>query len=85
MNIFEIIKTYIKGFPAGMRDTWKTFKFFFVNDWKFAVPICLIIGVGIWLTIREINYDKWYGEETTEQEIVSDTTNIIKVDSLLVE
>ena len=85
MNLKDMIKDYIKGFPEGMKKTWEAFKYFFVKDWKFALPICLIIGVGIWLTIREINYDKWYGEENVEQEIISDTTNIVKVDSLLVE
>lgn len=84
MNFKDMIVEYIKGFPEGMKKTWKAFKYFFVNDWKFALPICLIIGIGIWLTIREINYDKWYGEEKHEV-IKTDTLEVNKVDTLVVE
>ena len=48
--------------------------------WGFRILVILIALLGVWLTIREINYDKWYPEDvkTTETENVE---NIILMDS----
>lgn len=86
MNILSEIKRLVKEFPQGMKKTWEAFKYFFTKDWKFALPILVIVGIGVWLTIREINYDKWYGEETKDnKELVIDSLEVIKADTLNLE
>ena len=83
MNILNEIKRLVKEFPQGMKKSWEAFKYFFTKDWKFTLPILIIIGIGVWLTIREINYDKWYGEDA--KVVKTDSLEIIKADTLNIE
>lgn len=70
----------IQPFKEGVKKTWEAFKFYSKDPW-FIIPVLLILLVGVWLTIREINYDKWYPEDekTTEVEVVEE---VIVMDSL---
>lgn len=73
----------IQPFKEGVKKTWEAFKFY-SKDPLFIIPVVLIVLVGIYLTIREINYDKWYPEDSkiTEIEVVEE---VITMDSLQME
>ena len=59
-----MIKDFFTTLPDQMKATWKALKFY-MTDWRFAIPVCLILVLAIWLIIREVNYDKWYPTEET--------------------
>lgn len=73
----------IQPFKEGMLKTWNAFKFYIKDPW-FAVPICLIVALAIFLTIREITYKEPVVEvptvETIDQVITMDSVQSANLD-----
>lgn len=73
----------IQPFREGMLKTWNAFKFYIKDPW-FAVPICLIVALAIFLTIREITYKEPVVEvptvETVDQVITMDSIQSVNLD-----
>lgn len=73
----------IQPFREGMLKTWNAFKFYIKDPW-FAVPICLIVALAIFLTIREITYKEPVAEvptvETVDQVITMDSIQSVNLD-----
>ena len=73
----------IQSFKEGVLKTWNAFKFY-MKDPLFAVPICFILAVAIFLTIREITYKEPVVEvptvETVDQVITMDSVQSANLD-----
>lgn len=73
----------IQPFKEGILKTWNAFKFYIKDPW-FAVPICLIVALAIFLTIREITYKEPVVEvptvETVDQVITMDSIQSVNLD-----
>ena len=41
----------------------------------FALFVLGLLGTGIWLIIREVNYDKWYGDEAKVETVIETETD----------